>query len=366
MSPLRLSTLIALCLLTGCCDLDAVDYTPLPRDDWPISAPEDQGLDPDLVAELFCEAEQEETLYGVVVIKGGHLVAEGYFNDGGIDQLSSRASVTKSYTSALVGRALELGCLSSVGQRMMDFFPEYASEIDDPRKEKITLHHLLQMRSGYPWEESEDALWDMILSGDYLRRIVDIELVAEIDTEHHYSNLSSHWLGVIVERACDTDLRTFAEEELFAKIDAELGPWSEDIEGHNTGAWGLEVTARDMARFGQLYLDGGTYQGERLLPADWIQASHSSPGPPSTATTSGPEFSHYGYGYQWWSAYTGGTRADFAWGHGGSFIFLVRSLDLVISVTADPFIGEHSEESWEHERAHLNLVGRFIKSLPRE
>ncbi len=349
MALLRLCTPIALSLLAGCCELDAVDFTPLPRDDWPISTPEDQGLDPDLVAELFCEAEQEETLFGVVVVQGGQLIAEGYFNDGSIDQLSSRASVTKSFTSALVGRAVDLGCLSSVGQRMLDFFPEYADAIEDPRKEKITVHHLLQMRSGYPWEESSEELWDAILTGDYLRRIVDFELVAEIDTEHHYSNLSSHWLGVIVERACGTDLRTFAEEELFAKFDAELGPWSEDIEGFNTGAWGLEVTARDMARFGQLYLDWGRYQGKQVLPTEWVQASHTSPAEVSGEATPGPEFTNYGYGYQWWSAYAGGTRADFAWGHGGSFIFVVRSLDLVIAVTADPFQGEHSDRSWEHE-----------------
>ena len=135
---------LILLMLIGCGgpsaeELEAVDYTPLVRDDWTVSTPEDQGLDPMLVAELYHNAEQLETLYGLLVIKNGYLVAEKYFHGKSVDQLSSRASVTKSITSALVGIALEQGCLSSVDQKMMDFFPELVDQIRDPRKEEITI-----------------------------------------------------------------------------------------------------------------------------------------------------------------------------------------------------------------------------------
>ena len=122
---LILSTLI-LSGLAGCGlsteDLEAVDYTPLPGDDWEVSTPAEQGLDPMLVAELYLNAAELETLYGLLVVKNGYLIAEGYFNGGSVDEMFDRASATKSFTSALVGIALDQGCLSSVDQKMLDFF----------------------------------------------------------------------------------------------------------------------------------------------------------------------------------------------------------------------------------------------------
>jgi CubicO group peptidase (beta-lactamase class C family) len=123
------SVILILSVLAGCggpatADLEAIDYTPLAGDDWDVSTPAEQGLDPMLVAELYYDAAELETLYGLLVIKNGHLIAEDYFHEGSIEQLSARHSATKSYTSALVGIALEQGCLSSLDLKMIDFFPE--------------------------------------------------------------------------------------------------------------------------------------------------------------------------------------------------------------------------------------------------
>jgi CubicO group peptidase (beta-lactamase class C family) len=146
--------LLIFTVLAGCgpsaADLAAVDYTPLVRDDWPVSTPEEQGLDSLLVAEMYLNAAELETIYSLLVIKNGYLVAEDYFNEGSVEQKDRLQSVTKSFTSALVGIALEQGCLSSVDQKILDFFPEVADEITDPRKEQITVRNLLEMRGGYP------------------------------------------------------------------------------------------------------------------------------------------------------------------------------------------------------------------------
>ena len=143
------SVILTLSILVGASprneDLEAFEYTPLPGEDWKVSTPAEQGLDPMLVAELYLNATELETLYGLLVIKNGYLIAEGYFNEGAVDQLSGRQSATKSFTSALVGIALDQGCLSSVDQKIMDFFPEFAGQIADPRKEQITIMDLLQM-----------------------------------------------------------------------------------------------------------------------------------------------------------------------------------------------------------------------------
>ena len=155
-------------------DLQAVEYAPLPGDDWPVSTPEAQGLDPMQVAELYYNAAKLETIYGLLVVKDGSLVAEKYFNEGSVAELSKRASVTKSYTSALVGIALEQGYLSSLEQKMLDFFPDLAGEITDNRKEQITVRQMLQMRAGYPWEETDAALWDALWDGEYLLSLIHI------------------------------------------------------------------------------------------------------------------------------------------------------------------------------------------------
>ena len=163
---LFIGVILVLSMLVGCGpsteDLEAVDYTPLLGDDWEVSTPEEQGLDSMLLAELYYNAAELETLYGLLVIKNGYLIAEDYFNAGSVDELFDRASATKSFTSALVGIALDQGCLSSVDQKMIDFFPEFAGQIDDPRKEQITIRDLLQMRAGYPDEELTPPYLDIL------------------------------------------------------------------------------------------------------------------------------------------------------------------------------------------------------------
>jgi len=350
-------------------DLLAVDYTPLPGDDWKVSTPAEQGLDPMLVAELYYNAAELETLYSLLVINNGYLIAEDYFNEGSVDQKDRLQSVTKSYTSALVGIALEQGYLSTVDQKMLDFFPEVADQITDPRKEQITIRDLLQMRAGYPWEETDPALWDGLLSGHYPPLIEEFPLIADPGTEFHYSNLSSNWLGIIVDRATGMNLKAYAEENLFLPLGVEAGEWGTDAEGHNNGCGDLHFSARDAARFGLLYLNDGVYEGNQVVPADWVHDSLQRYSEDINVTGGFPanwglSFRDVGYGYQWWSARVGEHHFDLAWGHGGQLIVLVDEFDMVIVVTSYPFWLQHDAEAWKHELANVNLVGEFIKSLP--
>jgi CubicO group peptidase (beta-lactamase class C family) len=327
-----------------------------------------------LVAELYLDATGLSTLYGLLVIKNGHLIAEGYFNEGSVEQLSGRQSATKSFTSAMVGVALDRGCLSSVDQKMTDFFPAFAGQIDDPRKEQITIQHLLQMRAGYPWEERVPQYMDSLFFSDnwhWIPRLADFPLVSDPGTEFRYSNLTSHLLAVIVARACDTDLESYGQEYLFSPIDAEVGDWATDADNYNWG-WGeIYVTARDMAKFGSLYLNDGEYGGNRVVSADWVRASlqRYSEGikdPDGTSSTYGRYFSDIGYGYQWWSATVGQRRFDYAAGHGGNLIVLLDDLDMIIVTTADPLYELPARAGWVFEGAIVDLVGKFIESLPKE
>jgi CubicO group peptidase (beta-lactamase class C family) len=370
------SVLLILSALAGCSpsidDLLAVDYTPLPGGDWEVSTPAEQGLDPMLVAELYYNAAQLETIYGLLVVKDGYLIAEDYFNEGSVAQKARLQSVTKSYTSALVGIALDQGYLSNVEQKMVDFFPEIAGQITDPRKEQITIQHLLQMRAGYPSEETDPSLWERFLSsGYYVPLIAEFALIADPGTAFHYSNLSSNWLGIITARACGTNLESFAEQHLFSSIEVGAGEWGTDAEGNNNGCGDLHFTARAAAKFGLLYLNDGEYEGNQVIPADWVRESLQRYSEDINVTGGFPanwglSISDIGYGYQWWSARAGEHHFNFAWGHGGQLIVLLHERDMVIVVTSDPFFLQHDDESWKYESANINLVGEFIESLPNE
>lgn len=365
---------LALCILTllaGCDsstpsleDLESIEYRPLPGDDWQISTPEEQGLDPMLVAELYHDAAELETLYGLLVVKNGYLIAEDYFNEGSVGQKALLQSAAKSITSALVGLALEQECLSSVDQKMIDFFPDFANQIVDPRKREITLRDMLQMRAGYPPEESNQALWEAVWSGDYVHLVADFPLTSDPGTKFQYSNLTTHWLGVIVARACESDLKSFGQEHLFDPLGAEIGDWRKDLDGYNWAAGEIHVSARDAAKFGMLFLNDGQFEGNQIIPAEWVHDSLQTYS--VNAYDNIGAFRDIGYGYQWWSAEIGDHRVNFAWGHGGQLIVLLDDLNMVVVVTADPMYEVYGSESWRHEKANFELVGEFIDSISEE
>ena len=360
--------------LTGCgpspAELEAVDYTPFPAGDLKISTPEEQGLDPVLLARAYSKAEKLETLYGLLVIKNGYLIAEKYFNEGSIDQVSGRQSTTKSFTSALVGIALDQGCIQSLDQKMMDFFPELAGDITDPRKKQITIRHMLEMRGGYPDEERTSPLFEvMFLQGNwrFLTHLVGFPLASDPGTKFHYSNLTSHLLGVIVARACDTDLIRFSQRHLFAPMNAEVRGWQVDDDGYHWGCGEIYVTARDMAKFGLLFLDDGVYDGKRIISAEWVEASfqrYSEDIIRGWLTSRYGSFHDRGYGYQWWSSKSGDHYFWYASGHGGNYIVLLHDLDMVIVTTADPLHDKWDDNPWKYEGEINKLVGNFVKSLP--
>ncbi len=373
------SIILILSMQAGCgprtVDLKVIEYTPLPRDDWEVSTPAEQGLDPKLVARLYLDAAELSTLYGLLVIKNGYLISERYFNEGAVDRENFLQSVTKSYTAALVGIAVDQGYLSSVDEKMMDFFPEFAGQINDPRKQQITIRDMLQMRSGYPWEERTAPYLDILFFTDnwrhWLPHIVDFPLTSDPGTKYSYSNLSYHLLGIIVARACDRDLRSYGQEHLFTPIDAEPGEWRSDADNYNWG-WGeISFTARDMAKFGLLYLNEGEYGGKQVLSASWVRESLQAYSENINYTgwfssRLGSYFRNIGYGYHWSSARVCCHHFNFAWGHGGNLIVLLDELDMIIVTAADPLYELPAGAGWKYEGAIIDLVGKFINSLAKE
>jgi len=325
-----LLTMLVLIGLAACYpsveDLEAVVYAPfVVGDGWGLSTPEAEGLDPMLVAELFYHAAKLESLYGLVVVKNGRIIAEGYFNEGSVDQLSGRQSITKSVVSALVGITLDRGELWSLDQTMAEFFPEFIP-MGDPRKKDITIRQLLQMRAGYPWEHDVSGYTDTMFDGvhNWLPLIEAFVLVNDPGTAWHYSNLSSHILAVILARTTGESLVPYAQEHLFGPIGANLTQWTTDADGYEMGCIEVYLTARDMARFGLLYLNDGMWEGEQIVAEGWVRESlqrYSS----GVANYSGQHYRSVGYGYQWWVSEAGGRTYWSARGHGGQQIVMCGS-----------------------------------------
>jgi CubicO group peptidase (beta-lactamase class C family) len=233
------------------------------------------------------------------------------------------------------------------------------------------------MRAGYPDEQRTPPYFELMFFSDnwhWLPHVVDFPLLSDPGTEFHYSNLTSHLLGVIVARACSTDLKSYGQEHLFSPIDAEVGDWTADADNYNWGFAEIYVTAHDMAKFGLLYLNHGEYEGNRVLSAAWVRESlqtysegmYDNEWRDEASNYPGHYFRDIGYGYQWWSARAGDHQFDFARGHGGNLIILLYELDMIVVTTADPLHELPGEAGWKYEGAIINLVGKFIKSLPKE
>ncbi len=348
-------------------DLAALDYAPEAFEGFDASTPEEQGLDPDGVAELYWRAGTLESIHSLTVIRNGSVVAQGYFNGTSAELSQNVQSVTKSYTGALVGIAIEEGCIAGLDEPMMTYFPELAGRVTDRRKEQITIEQLLQMRAGYPWLEASAEGVELLFHGFAPSNLVDVPLARDPGTGWDYSNLSSHLLAIAVARACaDEDLLDFAQERLFDPLATTPSDWTQDWEGYRLGYTELFVTAREMARFGQMYLDGGRVDGEQVVPESWIEQSWTPYTESAWYYKVGDNFDRTAYGYQWWIIDAGPHTYRLAWGHGGQQIAVLPELDLVIVVTADPLRGQLGDEPWALEKANLNLVADYIAGLPEQ
>ncbi len=298
--------------------------------DWPVAEPAEVGLDAAVLAEAVEDARRLGFVRSLLVVRQGRLVTEEYFFTGGFTRNRpwDMRSLTKSVTSALVGAMLRDGYLDSLDQTLVEFLPELLSPDSDPRKEEITLFHLLTMTAGFPDDDASP------LSGgesDHLQAIFDLPLIADPGTAWAYSSLGVHLLSGVISRLTERNALTFARTALGDQLDITFYHWDADPAGYSFGGTGLFLMPRDMARFGFLYLKEGFVGGRQVLPAEWVRDSlRIQVG--GNWQVGGIE--DLGYGYLWWTGTLGGYRIHIAWGYAGQHIFLVPEAELIVVTTA--------------------------------
>jgi CubicO group peptidase (beta-lactamase class C family) len=325
-------------VVTAVAAIPSAESAPWPNPDWPVAAPQDQGLDHQMLAQaLQVIADRRLDLHSLLIIRHGYLVSETYFQSFQATFKHDLYSVTKSFTATLVGIAVDQHGLR-LDAPALGFFPDRQFANLDDRKQAMTVEGLLTMASGLDWQEGDAAYSSMFTSLDWVKAVLDRPMAGQPGREFNYCSGCSHVLMAIVQAQTGQDALAFARQNLFKPLGITDLAWSMDPHGIPVGGWGLNLTPRDMAKLGYLYLHNGMWDGRQIVSAEWVEA----------ATRQHIDAGDLGYGYQWWVAPRLGGYA--ALGRGGQTVFVNPALDLVVVTTAN--IDGHE--------AIFDLIGGYI------
>ncbi|HTE34625.1 MAG TPA: serine hydrolase [Chryseolinea sp.] len=289
-----------------------------------------EGIDTSQITELtnLIIRDEYKRIDGLLILRNGKLVYENYFHGHSPDILHNIFSAGKSITAILTGIAIDKGFIESVNTPVTQLLPEYESfQNPDPRKDEITIGHLLNMTSGLQcddwYEQTEERMQQ---SSDWVKFTLDLPMVDEPGTHGSYCTGSAVTLGRIIEHASGLSLQEFANRYLFDPLKIYQYKWHIMPDGKASGGGLFFLRPRDMAKIGLFMLNNGLQDGEQILSKDWVK--HCSE---TSVKLSGP---FDGYGYLWWKqAFASDIETYFADGNGGQQIFIIPSKQLVLVFT---------------------------------
>ena len=330
-----------------------------PTQGWPATTRSAHGFEFEALANVVPLAADDEYFRALLVVRNGELVVEEYFNGGSRDQSTEVWSVTKSFVSALIGIAIEQGHIESLDDLMVHYLPEY------PEFGDLSIRHVLTHTTGLEWTEEGDDFTGWIASEDWVRNAVQRERLHDPGSTLLYSSGNSHFLSALIVAATDMSPGEYAARYLFEPLGIELkrrdpgvrvstwddflvrtpGTWKLDAQGMEIGAFGLSMTARDMAKFGYLYLNSGRWEEQVLVPQQWVEES---------TRDYVLRNDNFGFGYNWVVSRRGRELAFNADGWGGQIICVVPSLDMVIVIKSD------AESPGSH--AYYDILAKVIEA----
>jgi len=339
--------LLILVLFTSCTTSKTQPSTKptdfFPTEEWRTSTPEAQGMDSALLRQMMDEIKTgNHSIDSVLVVRNGYIVWEEYPNyiyDR--DTTHILYSATKSFTSALTGIAIDKGYIKSVDQEIMDFFKDTTVANLDERKQRITIKDLLTMTAGFQWDEisygysdSRNSVSQAVSSGNYVQYVLDCPMAHEPGEYFTYNTGNTQVLSAIITKATNLNTAIFAEKYLFSPLGIKNVQWLNDAQGIASGGSYLYMTTRDMAKFGYLYLNNGIWDGDQIIPKDWVTKS-------TTNVISN-------YGYLWWvnSVF----EYYYAAGLYGQRIYVAPESNVVCVITTS------SEESSFVDQAFMSYV----------
>jgi CubicO group peptidase (beta-lactamase class C family) len=305
------------------------------EDGWAVSELELEGIQAEMVRDLVRQLQSNpQNLHSFLLVRNGKLVLESYFGGWERERIHELRSCSKSVNSLLIGIAIDRGFLDGVDHPVFDLFPQYAA-LEDAAKDGMQVEHLLTMSSGLEWDQTsfgneserndEGALER---SDDWLGYVLSREMKGPPGEVFLYNSGCSALLAGIVKQTTGQHSDLLAERYLFGPLGIERYHWHKQQDGLCNAWAGLSLRPRDMAKIGQLMLDGGRWQGQQIVSQPWVERS----------TLALQSNGASGYGYQWWTAemLVNGRqiRVNSARGNGGQYIFIVPELQAVVVFTA--------------------------------
>ncbi len=288
----------------------------------PRSAPEAQGIDSAALLEFINAAnEKVETMNSILLVRHGHVVAEGYWSPYNAETRHALYSLTKSFTSSAIGLAVAEGKLS-IDDLVLPLFPEDAPAEPGANLKALRVRDLLTMSVGHHAEASNRP------GEDWTRNFLAQPVEHKPGTYFLYNTPGSHMLSAIVQKATGLTTLEYLRPRLFAPLGIEDPVWMSSPQGVTSGGWGLKLRTREIARFGQLYLQKGRWQGRQLLPASWVETATAR----QVSNGSNPASDwEQGYAFQFWRCRHRIFRGDGAF---GQYCVIMPEQDAVLVITS--------------------------------
>ncbi|MCA9270485.1 MAG: serine hydrolase [Planctomycetales bacterium] len=314
---------------------DARESSALPR-----STPESQGVSSASVTAFVKAAdEQVDTMHSFMLVRHGRVVAEGWWSPEAADKPHILWSLSKSFTSTAVGLAVAEGKLD-IDDKVLKFFPDDAPADPSENLQAMRVRDLLTMSAGH---ETETALAN---EPNWTRAFLAHPVLRKPGTWFRYNTPGTYMQSAIVQKVTGQTTLDYLTPRLFEPLGIKKPVWDASPQGVSIGGYGLYLCTEDIAKFGQLYLQKGMWNGKRLIPAEWIAQATSKQVDNDKATSSGNPDWREGYGFQFWQCRHGAYRGD---GRDGQFCIVLPQQEAVIAITAKTGnMQRQLDLVWEH------------------
>lgn len=291
---------------------------PLPR-----STPEAEGVSAEAVRQYIEAADKEvDTMHSFMLVRHGKVIAEGWWKPEAADQPHVLHSLSKSFTSTAVGLAVAEGKMS-IDDPVLKYFPDEAPEHPSDKLKMMRVRDLLTMNTGHQSEPkfTPEQPW----AQTFLAQPVE----HKPGTHFLYNSPGTYMCSAIVQKVTGQTVLDYLKPRLFDPLGIQSPEWMTSPQGISTGGWGLLLRTEDIAKFGQLYLQRGKWEGQQLIPEAWVAQATAR----QVSNGSDPSKDwDQGYGFQFWRCRHGAYRGD---GAHGQFCLVLPEQDAVIAITAN-------------------------------